>query len=142
MGVGNELRGDDGVGPYIADRLDDPDWTSINCGTVPENYTGVVKQVSPSRLLVVDAAKMDLSPGEYRILPEESQDSMITSTHSIPLTVTLAYLKEHVGRTLFVGVEPGEIRNSDRLSPRVESAAEEILDLLERKSFDDIKRLQ
>lgn len=138
LGIGNELRGDDGVGPYIADNLQNPCWQAINCGTVPENFTGQIKELSPAVLVVVDAAKMGLSPGEYRVLPMEHRDTMITSTHSIPLTVTLSYLQEYVGQTMLLGVEPEEINNSTDLSPKVKLAAQEIIELLEESRFDSI----
>ena len=39
MGVGNILKGDDGIGSMIAKSFTHQDWLSLDCGVVPENYT-------------------------------------------------------------------------------------------------------
>ena len=38
LGIGNDLLGDDGVGPFIAEKLRGADWQVINAGIVPENF--------------------------------------------------------------------------------------------------------
>ncbi len=43
MGVGNILRGDDGIGSIIAKTFKDDDWLSLDCGVIPENYTSIIK---------------------------------------------------------------------------------------------------
>jgi len=68
LGIGNELRGDDGIGPYVADNLFDDDWLVLNCGTAPGNFTQVVKRHKPELVVMVDAAEMGLQPGQYRRL--------------------------------------------------------------------------
>ena len=49
MGVGNELKADDGLGPYFIqilsqDLKDKPQITLINAGSVPENFTGKIRK--------------------------------------------------------------------------------------------------
>jgi len=48
MGVGNILRGDDGIGSIIAKTFKDDDWLSLDCGVIPENYTSIIKKISPN----------------------------------------------------------------------------------------------
>ena len=67
MCIGNREGGDDAIGPYIADKLKDSDINVIDCGTVPENYTGIVKKYNPDKLVIIDAADIGLKSGEFRI---------------------------------------------------------------------------
>ena len=53
LGVGNELKSDDGVGPFIIKNLMAEDIESdrlllIDSGTVPENFTGKIRKENPS----------------------------------------------------------------------------------------------
>ena len=49
LGIGNELKCDDGIGPFIINRLKQSDIESdilllINAETVPENFTGKIRK--------------------------------------------------------------------------------------------------
>ena len=58
-GIGNDIRGDDAFGVIVAERLkgmiEDPNVLIINCGEVPENYTGKIKDFEPDLVVFVDA---------------------------------------------------------------------------------------
>ena len=44
MCIGNEMNGDDGIGPYIAENFPDvKDFKVVNCETVPENFVYMAK---------------------------------------------------------------------------------------------------
>ena len=68
--IGNATGGDDAVGPYIARQLKKTEVQAINCETVPENYTSVVKKQNPEVLIIIDAVEMGLLPGDIRIKME------------------------------------------------------------------------
>ena len=54
LGIGNPLHADDGAGPKLADMLaGTPGVTAFNCGTAPENFTGLVRRLDPD-LLILD----------------------------------------------------------------------------------------
>lgn len=139
MGVGNSLRADDGVGPYIAEKLNHPDWLSLNCKTAPENFTSVIKKHSPQYLVIVDAATMGLLPGEYRHLPQDKIDQMYVSTHSIPLSVLISYLIDYAGQIIFMGIEPEKIEDSINLSEKVKKGAHQLIKILINRDFEKIK---
>ncbi len=141
MGVGNPLRSDDGVGPYIAEKLNHPDWLSLNCKTAPENFTSVIKRHKPKYLVIVDAATMGLSPGEYRLLPQEKTDQMYVSTHSIPLSALISYLSDYVDQIIFIGIEPERIEDSAKLSEKARKSAHQLIKILIRRDFEKIKLL-
>ena len=71
LGIGNPLNGDDGVGIYVAERFRKENWIPLTCGTAPENFTGIIRKNKPACLILVDAAAMGISPGEYRIIPRD-----------------------------------------------------------------------
>ena len=57
LGVGNRLRGDDGVGSYLVKRLQKKmKIPLIDASDVPENYIGPIENSGANLVLVVDAA--------------------------------------------------------------------------------------
>lgn len=118
MCIGNREGGDDAVGPYISDRLKSEQLNNIkviDCGTVPENYTSIVKRENPETVVIIDAVEMGLKPGEIRIVPKEKIGVMTISTHGIPISVLIGYLEQYVKNIIFIGIQPkemsGEITN-------------------------------
>lgn len=141
MGVGNPLRGDDGVGPYIAEKLKHPDWLSLNCETCPENFTSVIKKHRPNYLVIVDAATMGLPVGEYRLLPREETDQMYVSTHSIPLSALISYLSDYADHIILIGIQPERIKDLTKLSEKARKSAHQLIKILIRRDFEKIKPL-
>jgi len=141
MCIGNRDSGDDAIGPHIADRLkeDSDNFVVIDCGIVPENYTSVVKKYKPKKLIIIDATKMGLSPGEIRIIPKEKIGAMHVSTHGIPLSVLMAYLEAYVKNIVLIGIEPkifsGKITNS------VKKSGDKLISLIKTKKLEHIKTL-
>ena len=60
VGVGNTLRGDDGVGPLLIESLSRlvpaGDVVLFNCQMCPENYIGPICGCPPDIILLVDYA--------------------------------------------------------------------------------------
>ena len=138
MCIGNREGGDDAVGPYIADRLKD-DFTVLDCGTIPENYTSVVKKYNPKNLIIIDAVDMGLYPGEIRIVPKEKIGVMHISTHGIPISVLIGYLESYVKKIIFIGIQP-KIMSGD-LSQIVKKSADNLIEALRDKQFEQLKTL-
>jgi hydrogenase 3 maturation protease len=126
LGIGNAFRGDDGVGPYIARTFQHPSWKSIDCGTAPENFTSLVKREQPEQLILVDAADMNLCPGEYRIIPFKCIVDLCFSTHSPSLQLLVKYLTSFLPNVVLVGIQPGRITDDERISPDVKKGAEDL----------------
>lgn len=139
LGIGNTLRRDDGVGPYIASLLrGNEGWHAIDCGISPENFTSIVRKERPELLVIVDAALMGLAPGEFRIVPPERIDGVAVSTHRLPLRLLLSYLSPHAGRTIFIGIEPLAIEDSEGLTLPVREGAERLVCMLLKGEIDRI----
>ena len=138
MCIGNIEGGDDGVGPYIAEKLRD-EFTVIDCGIVPENYTSVVKKHNPENLLIIDAVDMGLEPGNIRIIPKEKIGVMHISTHGIPLSVFIGYLEEYVKNILLIGIQPKNMAGT--ITSIVQKNADRLIDIIKRKQLQEIKSL-
>ncbi|CNE76627.1 hydrogenase 3 maturation protease [Yersinia rohdei] len=108
--VGNSMMGDDGAGPLLAERMAQQplvDWQVIDGGSAPENVVHRIRALQPTRLIIVDAADMELPPGEIRIIdPERIAEMFIMSTHNLPLNFLIDQLKEDIREVIFVGIQP------------------------------------
>lgn len=70
--VGNTLRRDDGVGPYISKKLvEGSSLKIIACETRPENFLEEVVRLKPGQIFVIDAADFGGLAGEVKIIPNE-----------------------------------------------------------------------
>ncbi|MCX6112667.1 MAG: hydrogenase maturation protease, partial [Proteobacteria bacterium] len=102
LGVGSELRADDGAGLLIAENLikkcgqDKCDLNSklqvIYGATAPENFTGDIRRFAPTHLILLDSAHMGLEPGDVKIIKKEDISGITFSTHVLPLSVIINYL--------------------------------------------------
>ena len=141
MGVGNILRGDDGIGSIIARNFKNDDWLSIDCGVAPENFTSIIKENKPHLVVLIDAVEMELTPGELRIISPEKINTMHLTTHSIPLSFLISYLKNFTRKIIFIGIQPKLIDYSTSISHEVFKSSEEILRILKDKKLNIIKKL-
>lgn len=137
LGVGNELKCDDGVGPYIIKRLqeniveDKNRLLFIDAQTVPENFTGKIKKENPTHLIIVDACLMGSQPGEMKIVDKNDFANIGISTHSMSLSFFVKYLEQDGDfRIIFVGIEPESMDYADRPTWKVEQAAKEFINIL------------
>jgi len=111
LGIGSTLRSDDAAGMYFIELLSgmlQQDRILLIAGsTAPENFTGVIKEYTPDKLFIVDAAHMGLSPGEVKVVPACDIGGVSFSTHMLPLPVMLKYLESESGcEVVFIGIQP------------------------------------
>ena len=132
MGIGNPLRGDDGFGPALVERLQGKvKAVCIDAGNSPESYAGKITKENPDTILFIDAVHLDLPPGQYQILkPEEILKSGFT-THDISPRVFIEYLKSQTKADIYMlGVQPKDITLGDGMSKSVKKTLEEIEKLI------------
>ena len=137
LGVGNELKCDDGVGPFIIKKLkeenieDSEKILFIDAQTVPENFTGKIRLENPSHLIIVDACLMDSHPGDMKIVDKDDFASIGISTHSMSLAFFVKYLEKNTDfKIIFVGIEPETMDWGDNPTHKVENAALEFIKTL------------
>ena len=129
LGIGNVLRGDDGVGPRIARALTlmrlHRDWLIIDAGIAPEAYAARIRDFGPDLVILVDAVEMGAAPGQVAWFDAWQSDQVSAWTHGLPLEV----LAEFLGcRVVLLGIQP-ETKEFGvrRLSPAVRAATMHIL---------------
>lgn len=153
LGIGNILKGDDGIGIYIVEKvnkyLKEAKFTEaksevivIDCGTTPENYTSVIRKHNPDTLILVDAADMGLSPGSYRIIPPERIEVMHFSTHTIPLSVFISYVSEFCGEVVLIGIQPNRMDIGTTLSSVVQKNGDQVVKLMIEGRLSEVHPLE
>lgn len=134
--VGNVLRGDDGAGPLLAQLLDEqpaPGWTVVDGEDVPENHTHYIRTLAPQRVLIVDAADMELPPGEVRLIDQDSvAEQFMVTTHAIPLNFLIDSLRETIPEILFLGIQPQDTSFFAPVTTTVRSSVEAVHERLVR----------
>jgi hydrogenase 3 maturation protease len=134
LGVGNDFKADDGIGPYIIKQLQGrvPDTIElIEAGTVPENFLGHLSETHPSLVLIVDAALMNVRPGTIRLIDKDTIHGVAFSTHQLPLTFFIEYLTSQILTTILIlGIQPLTDEFNQPLSPAVQAAANRIVSTL------------
>jgi hydrogenase 3 maturation protease len=128
--VGNGMMGDDGAGGLLAQMLQEgplENWMVLDGGSAPENVIHHIRDLEVSRVLVVDAADMDLLPGSIRrIHADRLEDPFLMTTHTLPLTFLIESLREFVPRVDLVGIQPSIVAFGFPMSDEVRSAVEQI----------------
>ena len=136
LGVGNELKSDDGIGPFIVNKLIEEDLQRdnllfINAETVPENFTGKIRKEKPSHVIIVDACLMGSNPGEMKIVDKDDFANIGISTHSMSLSYFVKYLEKDTDfKVIFVGIEPETMDWGENPTPNVEKTAYEFIETI------------
>ncbi len=137
LGLGNSLRGDDGIGPRVVEELTRrglPDRvTVVDGGTGGPDLMQVLE--GWKRVVVVDAAEIGQEPGQFvrftldQVRLARTTDSF--SLHHAGLSEALA-LADALGRALpemvIFGVQPSEVGWREGLSPAVQTALPSVTD--------------
>jgi hydrogenase 3 maturation protease len=128
--VGNGLMGDDGAGALLAQMMQKvplEEWGVINGGSTPENVLHRIRELTPDRVLVVDAADMDLAPGSIRLIRDESlNDPFFMTTHALPLTYLIEALREFIPWVELLGIQPEVVAFGYPISDSVEQAVNQV----------------
>ena len=135
VGLGNPLRGDDGVGLEVVERLQElglpPRAAAVNAGSPGIGLPCYLEGYD--RAILVDCARMGLAPGAFRVFrPEEvtsRRPAVTTSAHDgDPLEgLRLARALGRPVECLLVGIEPQTLEGAVRLSPAVAAAVPRVV---------------
>ena len=140
LGVGNQLKSDDGIGPFIANKLmDQINATVINCGEAPENHTGIIRKGKPDIVLIIDAVDLKKEAGSIRLVSKSEISNFGLSTHNMSLRLLVDFIESEVGaKVAILGVQPentgfGEVI-SEKLSLSVSKIEGILVDILGEKN--------
>ncbi|RDE12249.1 MAG: hypothetical protein C4K47_08520 [Candidatus Thorarchaeota archaeon] len=135
LGIGNDLRSDDGLGPFIVAglNLQHPDLIVENVGSVPEAFARPLADFGAERVIMVDAADMRKPAAHIDLITKERIGGITISTHSMPLSLLMMYLEQETGgKTVLLGVQPKSIVFGEGLTPEVRLAAQKVIRILRR----------
>ncbi len=133
LGIGNEIKGDDSLGPIIAKKssllFDQNENVAVfDGGTVPENYTGLIRKENPTNIILVDAVDMKKEPGYIRIVQKEEIANYNISTHAMPVSFLIKYMETTVdAQIILVGIQPKSMDFAEPVSKEVEKSIEEVI---------------
>jgi len=130
-GIGNPIRSDDLVGVKIVQDLQGKvpkNVCLIECETVPESFMQEIVDLSPSHVLLIDAAILGLKPGETRLVfPEQVADFPAITTHLLPLRIFCEYITQATkAKIALLLIQPGKTEFGEGLTPEVDAAANKI----------------
>ncbi|ASJ08705.1 hydrogenase 3 maturation endopeptidase HyCI [Thermococcus siculi] len=140
-GIGNDARGDDAFGVLVAERLKElisnPNVLVLNCGEVPESYTGKITSFKPDLVLFIDAVDFGGGHGEIILADPEGTLGDAVSTHSLPLRILVGYLKSQLDASfVLVGCQPKVMglfqEPSEIIIQRAKSLADSLAELLNK----------
>jgi hydrogenase 3 maturation protease len=133
VGIGNTLKGDDGAGPLVCERLKHAKVSAdlIDAGTVPENYIHTIIKKAPRNLLVIDAIDFGAPPGTIRIFIPEQLNSHVITTHSLSPRLFVDMIGKNINLDVyFVGIQPAQIQLGQSISTQVSLAIQQLSEVL------------
>ena len=134
LGIGNDLRTDDGLGLFIIDNLkiDDPRIMIENVGSVPEGFAKNLASFGAERIIMIDAADMLKPPGHIELITKDRIGGVAISTHRMPLSFLMMYLEQETGgKSLLIGIQPKDIQFGEGLTPEIQKVVDETITSLE-----------
>ena len=145
VGIGNEFNGDDAAGVLVARRLLARKWSAdarsvlvIEAGQAPENITAELRRFRPRVVLMIDAAQMDLAPGQIAWIDWGTTTGMSASSHSLPLSMVARYLEAEFSCSVhLLGIQPLKNDPYSDVSLAVQIAVDEISLSLCANLFDN-----
>ncbi|USS40115.1 hydrogenase 3 maturation endopeptidase HyCI [Thermococcus aggregans] len=136
-GIGNDVRGDDAFGVYVVEtlkeRVSNPKVVFLNCGEMPESYTGKIMRENPSHVVFIDAVHFEGKPGEIVLADPEGTLGEAFSTHKMPLKLLVGYLRQNINaKFLLIGAQPKQTGLFVEMSKELKESAERLISLLEK----------
>ena len=143
LGIGNDLRADDGAGIFAAREIEawirkqkHIDDVLVICTQNPENHTREMVTFQPLRIYVIDAANFYGKPGEFAVVDEDRISEFSTSTHGLPLPLIMKTVKERLNfskpEIKYVCIQPKVIEFGVPMSREVRNGSMDAADFVKR----------
>ncbi|MDO8870457.1 MAG: hydrogenase maturation peptidase HycI [Methanobacteriaceae archaeon] len=143
MTIGNELRGDDGLGPLFANKFSKITKNAskvivIDGGIVPENFTGTIRKENPSHVILIDAVEMNAAPGDMEVISKEKISQYNVSTHSMPISFLIKYLETTSSfKIILLGIQPQKMELGEEITEKVQISVNKLVDVF-KNIFNDL----
>ena len=133
VGIGNELRADDGAGLKLVERLQSKKEFKnshfILAKRNPENHLQEIISYNPQIVIFVDAADWNGNAGDIKIFSDEEVSQAGFSTHTFSIKMIKDFLLNHQQMDfMFIGIQPLTTNFSEGLSPQVKTKLDEFFD--------------
>ena len=134
IGVGNRMRGDDGAGPAVLDRLGEMQMADVEMIEVATDCAGLIDMWrGRADVIVVDATQSGAEPGEIVTIDALAQpierDLFIHTSHvfGVAEAVETARMIDALpGRLTVYGIEGAAFGLGDGLTPSVAESAKRV----------------
>ncbi|HDT13758.1 MAG TPA: hydrogenase maturation protease [Candidatus Aminicenantes bacterium] len=135
VGVGNPMRRDDGVGPWIVGAVrgltDATIHSVVDAQDVPENFVPVIARGDCRNVVFIDAVAADGPPGTVIFGPlADFAEAGSFSTHKLALSLSAKFLEAAGKKVFLLGVVPADLDFGTGFTAEVERAVASLLDLL------------
>ncbi len=136
-GIGNRIRGDDGVGPEaiaaLRGNVDERDVLLIDCERSPENFLGELQAFSPEKVILIDAVELGKPPGSIGLVDIHTIKKQTMSTHKLPLNLFIDYLQARMRfKLLFIGIQPRQTGLDTEMSEECRQAIPLVRELVKQ----------
>ncbi|MBW6496838.1 MAG: hydrogenase maturation protease [Bacteroidales bacterium] len=127
-GIGNVLRSDDGVGPFIAREIRSRNnRVVIIPETGVERYISAINREKPDVLIFIDCVNFEKEPGYWQAIPVEKVIDSTCHSHNISLNKLSEFFDSEIW---VIGVQPSDLRVGEQISEPVAWSANEIISLI------------
>ncbi len=130
MGIGSTLKTDDGVGVFIAEKLEDMGIENVIVAeATPEHWLGFLTRKKFEKLLIVDSVLFGGEKGEIRLFDLQEISERFGLTHSSSLHLFYDFISEEgeVKELKILAIMPESLEVGESLSPVVMRSAEKII---------------
>jgi len=142
LGIGNSIRKDDYVGVAVAKLLKEKNLSNIlvlECETVPESFTSIIKEAKPTHVLMVDAANLNATPGFAKMISIDEINDFSLSTHDLPLSLLAKFIAyETKAKVALLGIQPKTLEFGEGLTSELSEASEKIAKIIEKVLIEEV----
>lgn len=137
VGVGNPLRGDDGVGPWIVgavrDRIAGTSLRVVDAQDVPENFVPGIARGDCRNVVFIDAVAAEGAPGTVVFGPlEDFPEAESFTTHKLALSLSRKFLEAAGKKVFLLGIVPADLDFGEGLTAGVRRTAAALRDAILR----------
>ena len=132
VGIGNTLRGDDGAGVELVERLIAHGYhNALIVFSNPENYLQKIAAMPGGARLWIDIINWNAAPGSFRIFSSGEIGQFAISTHNFSAEVLVEFLSNLKDvPDYFLGIQPEKLTLGEGLSKPVADALERLFRIL------------
>jgi len=133
VGIGNTLRGDDGIGCYFVEELSkkikNDKISFINAGLCLENYLSKIVKLNPEIVIFVDAYRGEVEQ-PYLLLNKDEIQNLTFSTHNISLVTIIEFLEKDLTDTQFyvLAIKPQSLKIQEGISEETKKLVDTIIE--------------